>query len=54
MEIGIQVACKRMETRVVELEDKIKPIQIQKVVSRLEKLDWLDFEKLMELCRDYR
>lgn len=37
-----------METRVEELEDKMGfvEIRLQKVVTRLDKIDWLDLEKI--------
>ena len=49
METRSQIASKMMETRVEELEEKkIRVVQteLQKVMSRLDKLDPVDFEKL--------
>ena len=47
METSSQVAGKRMETRVEELEDQMGLVQneLLKVVTRLDKLYRLDFEK---------
>ena len=48
METRSQVARKRMENWVEELEDKMGLIQteLQKVLTRLNKLDMLDFKKI--------
>ena len=45
METQSQIAGKRMETRVEELEEKRGVVQteLQKVMSRLDKLDMVDF-----------